>query len=40
MKNKNLLDKDTQEVFKYYLKNDSYLKGALDGLKNTSEELL
>lgn len=33
MKNKNLLDKDTQEVFKYYLKNDSYLKGALDGLK-------
>lgn len=33
MKNKNLLDEDLQKVFKYYLRNDSYLKGALDGLK-------
>lgn len=33
MENKILLDEDTQEVFNYYLKNDSYLKGALDGLK-------
>ncbi|WP_232087545.1 hypothetical protein [Campylobacter sp. 2014D-0216] len=33
MENKILLDEDTQEVFDYYLKNDSYLKGALDGLK-------
>ncbi|MFY4766949.1 hypothetical protein ACOTVC_08855 [Campylobacter sp. GB48] len=33
MKNKNLLDEDIQEVFNYYIKNDNYLKGALDGLK-------
>ncbi|WP_257936050.1 hypothetical protein UPTC15629_0875 [Campylobacter lari] len=33
MKNKNLLDEDIQEVFEYYLKNDNYLKDALDGLK-------
>lgn len=33
MKNKNLLDEEIQEVFKYYLKNDNYLKGAIDGLK-------
>ncbi|MCW1331841.1 hypothetical protein OLP47_03235 [Campylobacter jejuni] len=33
MENKNLLDEDMQQVFEYYLKNDSYLKGAIDGLK-------
>ncbi len=33
MENKILLDEDIQEVFKYYIKNDNYLKGALDGLK-------
>ncbi|ECO7016910.1 hypothetical protein FXL52_08700 [Campylobacter jejuni] len=34
MKNKKLLDDEyIQEVFKYYLKNDNYLKDALYGLK-------
>ncbi|EMC1425363.1 hypothetical protein VBZ91_001741, partial [Campylobacter coli] len=34
MKNKKLLDDEyIQEVFKYYLANDSYLEGALYGLK-------
>ncbi|AJC84748.1 hypothetical protein CPEL_0929 [Campylobacter peloridis LMG 23910] len=33
MKNKILLDKDIQEAFNYYLENDNYVKGALDGLK-------
>lgn len=34
MKNKKLLDDEyIQEVFKYYLTNDSYLEGALYGLK-------
>ncbi|EAJ2630534.1 hypothetical protein C7M86_09190 [Campylobacter coli] len=34
MKNKKLLDDEyTQKVFKYYLANDSYLEGALYGLK-------
>ncbi|TLD79756.1 hypothetical protein LS70_009620 [Helicobacter sp. MIT 11-5569] len=33
MQSKDLFYQDLQEVFKYYLKNDSYLKGALDGLK-------
>ncbi|WP_225904085.1 hypothetical protein [Campylobacter jejuni] len=34
MKNKKLLDDEyMQEVFKYYLKNDNYLKDALYGLK-------
>ncbi len=33
MENKNLLDEDMQQVFEHYLKNDSYLKGAIDGLK-------
>ncbi|WP_234908595.1 ankyrin repeat domain-containing protein [Campylobacter coli] len=37
---KNLLDEDMQQVFEYYLKNDSYLKGAIDGLKNMKQELL
>ncbi|CAH0039176.1 MULTISPECIES: hypothetical protein [Campylobacter] len=40
MENKNLLDEDMQQVFEYYLKNDSYLKGAIDGLKNMKQELL
>lgn len=40
MENKNLLDEDMQQVFEYYLKNDSYLKGTIDGLKNMKQELL
>ncbi|MCW1334154.1 hypothetical protein OLP40_08470 [Campylobacter jejuni] len=31
--NNNLFYEKLQEVFKYYLKNDNYLEGALDGLK-------
>lgn len=33
MKSKDLFYQDLQDVFKYYLKNDSYLKCALDSLK-------
>ncbi len=33
MKSKDLFYQDLQEVFKYYIKNDSYFKCALDGLK-------